>query len=189
MNIFDFIIFGVINVQKERQTFFIDLFFVGMIYYVHEVIVQFEFVHFNLSLVFYLFHQMSRAYVLIFFVYLDYEVFHQEKLLESERVQLFLGEHFDNEVLELIDFMRLSDALFAADQIIDPFVVPPSLFIVSFHLLPNALEGSNLNLDFVAEFINESKKTQNFSHNAGLVGMAFIVAKGLDHDFIDILFC
>lgn len=160
-----------------------------MVDYVHEVIVQFEFVHLHFPLVFDLLHHMGRADELVLLVYLDYQVFHQEKLLESERVQLFLGEHLDHEALELIYLVGLSDALFAAYQIVDPFVVPSSLFVVTFHLLPNALEGTYLNLYFVAELIDEAKQAQNLSHDARLVGTSFIVAKSLDNYFIYIFFC
>lgn len=58
MNIFKLVVFCVIDVEEEGESFLIDLFLVGMVDYIHEVVVQLKFMHFHFPLILDLLHKV-----------------------------------------------------------------------------------------------------------------------------------
>ena len=77
--------------------------------------------------------------------------------------------------------------MLASNQLVYPPIVAFFRIMIVFHFVPDTLQSSNQNLDFVTEFVDKSKKIEDFSNNAILVGFAFIVSNSQNHHLIYIL--
>ena len=187
MGVLKLIIFSVINLQEELQTFLVNLFIVHIEDNCQEVVVEFQLMHLHLAPVFQLLYQVHRSQVLVLLVDLDYQIFDKIELLNSDIFQLLLGEQLSKELLKLVQLIRLTDALLASNQLVYPPIVAFFRIIIVFHFVPDTLQSSNQNLDFVAEFVDKSKKIEDFSNNAILVGFAFIVSNSQNHHLVYVL--
>lgn len=79
--------------------------------------------------------------------------------------------------------------MLTAYQLIYPFVVFSSLGLVLLKLVPYAFEGRDVDLDLVAEFVNEAKQVEHFCYDIAPVALVFVVFDGSYDDLIDVLFC
>ena len=98
-------------------------------------------------------------------------------------------EEFLKEQLELVQLVVLTDSLFAADQLVHPFVVLSPFSLILLQLVPDALEGRDVDLDLVAELVNEAEQVEHFSHYAVPVCFVLVVLDGGDDHLIDVLLC
>ena len=85
------------------------------------------------------------------------------------------GEEFLEEQLEFLQLVVLSNTLLTTDQLIYPFVVFSPLGLVLLQFVPNALEGGDVDLDLVAEFVNESEQVEHLCDYIAPVHPIFVV--------------
>lgn len=124
---------------------------------VHKVVVEFQLVHLHFTFVLYLLHQMTRSHIFVLFVDLYDEILDEEELWLCDWGQLLLWEELKDKFLKLVYLVRLTNALLAGHEVVEPFIVPFFLTLVVFHLIPNTLKGTHQDSYFIAKFVNESE--------------------------------
>lgn len=91
------------------------------------------------------------------FVQLQDQIFHKHELLDSYVVKQLYGEEFFEEGFELIQFVILPNSLFTAYKLVYPLVVLFPFWVLFLEFVPNTLQGGNIHLHFIAEFVDKSK--------------------------------
>ena len=117
-------------------------------------------------------------------VQLQDQILHQHKLLHPQPTQLLTREQLTHKLLELLQLVILSNALLATNELVHPLkVLLPALGRV-LHLEPDGLQGSNVDLDLVAQLIDESQQIQYLSHDLLILAM---IGNRLHHHLIYVL--
>jgi hypothetical protein len=106
--------------------------------------------HFYLTTVFYLFHRVDLGNVSMLLIQLEDQIFHQHKLINSNIAKEFYGEELIEESLEFLQFVIFSDSLLTAYKLVYPLVVLLPLGVLLLELVPNTLQGGNIDLHFIA---------------------------------------
>ena len=110
------------------------------------------------------------------------------KFIQRNSMKLVLRKQFYNKIFKLVDLAWFSHPLLASNQTIHPLIILLFVFLVVLHLIPNSLKGTYQNFDLVAQFIDETKKTQHLRYNI-FCHCVFVVSYGFDHHLIYILLC
>jgi len=102
MRILEFIIFSVIDLQKEIQSLLIDFRIIHAKDDWNKVAIKLKLVHLNFSSIFDLLYHMHWSQIFVLFVDLNYQISYKIKLLNWNAMELLFREQLNEKILELL---------------------------------------------------------------------------------------